>query len=33
MIDDHGLVWIEELVLYDDFDICAGLTVDLATLI
>ena len=31
MIDDHGLVWIEEPVLYDDFDSCARLTAELKT--
>jgi mandelate racemase len=30
MIDEHGLVWIEE-VLYDDFDSCARLTAELKT--
>jgi mandelate racemase len=31
MIDDHGFVWIEEPVLYDDFDSCARLTAELKT--
>ena len=31
MIDDLGLVWIEEPVLYDDFDSCARLTAELKT--
>ncbi len=31
MIDDHGLVWTEEPVFYDDFDSCARLTADLKT--
>ena len=31
MIDDHGLGWIEEPVLYDDFDSCARLTAELKT--
>jgi mandelate racemase len=31
MIDDHGLVWIEEPVIYDDFDSCARLTAELKT--
>src|SRR3984957_13137084 len=31
MIDDHGLVWIEEPVLYDDFDSRARLTAELKT--
>ena len=31
MIDDHGLAWIEEPVLYDDLDSCARLTAELKT--
>src|SRR5271156_5341947 len=31
MIDDHGFVWIEEPVLYDDFDSSARLTAELKT--
>jgi mandelate racemase len=31
MIHDHGFVWIEEPVLYDDFDGCARLTAELKT--
>jgi mandelate racemase len=31
MIDDHGLVWIEEPVLYDDLDSCARLAAELKT--
>jgi mandelate racemase len=31
MIDDHGFLWIEEPVLYDDFDSCARLTAELKT--
>jgi mandelate racemase len=31
MIDDHGFVWIEEPVLYDDFDSCARLAAELKT--
>ena len=31
MIDDLGLVWIEEPVVYDDFDSCARLTAELKT--